>query len=100
MPIHGTAMAKVPPPKPGDIAKVASVARLMFPNTPLILGCMRPKGAMCSETEILALKAGVDAVAFPSEQAVKYAQSKGCKISFSSYCCAQIYLDAAKTVKK
>ena len=46
MPIHGTAMAKTPPPKPVDIAKVASAARLMFPETPLILGCMRPKGAM------------------------------------------------------
>ena len=45
MPIHGTAMAKTSPPKPVDIAKVASVARLMFPETPLILGCMRPKGA-------------------------------------------------------
>ena len=89
MPIHGTAMEKTSPPRPADIAKVASVARLMFPETPLVLGCMRPKGAARSETDILALKAGVDAVAFPSEQAVKYVQSKGYKISFSSYCCAQ-----------
>ena len=35
MPIHGTAMAKTPPPKPADIAKVAAMARLMFPETPL-----------------------------------------------------------------
>ena len=100
MPLHGTAMAKTPPPKPVDIAKVASVARLMFPETPLILGCMRPKGAIRSETDVLALKAGVDAVAFPSEEAVKYAESKGCTISFSSYCCAQMYVDAAGKIKK
>jgi len=99
MPIHGTAMEKAPPPKPVDIAKVASVARLMFPETPLILGCMRPKGAIRSETDVLALKAGVDAVAFPSEDAVKYAESKGCTISFSSYCCAQMYMDAAGKLK-
>ena len=99
MPIHGTAMAKTPPPKPVDIAKVASVARFMFPETPLILGCMRPKGALRSETDILALKAGVDAVAFPSEEAVKYAESKGFTISFSSYCCAQMYMDALKKLK-
>jgi hypothetical protein len=96
MPIHGTAMEKTLPPKPADIAKVASAARLMFPETPLILGCMRPKGPARSETDVLALKAGVDAVAFPSEEAIKYAESKGCKISFSSYCCAQMYLDAWK----
>ena len=100
MPIHGTAMAKTPPPKPVDIAKVTSVARLMFPKTPLILGCMRPKGATRSETDVLALKAGVDAVAFPSEKAIKYAENKGCTVSFSSYCCAQMYIDAAEKIKK
>jgi hypothetical protein len=96
MPIHGTAMEKTPPPKPEDIAKVALTARLMFPHTPLILGCMRPKGAARGETDVLALKAGVDAVAFPSEEAVKYAEGRGCRNVFSSYCCAQMYLDAGR----
>ncbi len=96
MPIHGTAMAKVPPPKPVDIAKVAALARLMFPETPLVLGCMRPKGKSRSETDVLALKAGVDAVAFPSEEAIEYAKGKGYGSVFSSYCCAQLYVDAVK----
>ena len=94
MPIHGTTMAKTPPPKPIDIAKVTAMARQMFPETPLVLGCMRPKGKSRSETDILALKAGVDAVAFPSEEAVEYTKSKGYKTAFSSYCCAQMYVDA------
>ena len=99
MPIRGTAMEKTKPPSSMDIAKVAGIARLMFPQTPLILGCMRPKGATRSKTDVLAFKAGVDAVAFPSEEAVKYAQSQGYKTSFSSYCCAQLYLDAAEKIK-
>jgi lipoyl synthase len=100
MPIHGTAMAQTPPPNPLDIAKVTAAARLMFPKTPLVLGCMRPKGNLRRKTDVLALKAGVDAIAFPSEEAINYAQSKGWKINYSSYCCAQIYLDAAdKTIK-
>ena len=94
MPIHGTAMAKTPPPKPTDIAKVTALARLMFPETPLILGCMRPKGASRGETDVLALKAGADAVAFPSGEAIEYAKSMGNKTAFSSYCCAQMYVDA------
>jgi len=61
---------------------------------------MRPKGAIRGETDVLALKAGVDAVAFPSEEAVKYAETKGFTISFSSYCCAQMYIDAAEKIKK
>jgi len=100
MPIHGTLMAKTPPPKPGDIAKVSSIARLMFPEIPLILGCMRPKGPSRGLIDILALKAGVDAVAFPSEEVIKYAQEKGCTTSFSSYCCAQMYMDATRKTKK
>jgi uncharacterized radical SAM superfamily protein len=96
MPIHGTAMAKTPPPKPLDIAKVTALARQMFPEIPLVLGCMRPKDVSRGETDVLALKAGVDAVAFPSEEAIKYAKSKDYKTSFSSYCCAQMYIDAVK----
>src|SRR5665647_405719 len=77
MPIPGTDMAKTPPPKPTDISKVAAIARQMFPETPIVLGCMRPKGGSRGETDILALKAGVDAIAFPSEDGVEYAKSKG-----------------------
>jgi len=93
MPIHGTAMAEVKPPQPAEIARVTAVARLMFPRTPLVLGCMRPKGKHRSETDVLALKAGADALAFPSEEAVRYAKAHGYKFSFSSHCCAQIYAE-------
>jgi uncharacterized radical SAM superfamily protein len=96
MPIHGTSMAKTTPPKPTDISKVTALARQMFPETPLILGCMRPKGRSRGETDVLALKAGVDAIAFPSEEGVEYAKNKGYKTVFSSYCCAQMYVDAIK----
>jgi len=95
MPIHGTAMANVKPPSPAEIAKVTATPRLMFPETPLVLGCVRPKGKHRVETDILALKAGVDGIAFPSEEAVKYAEEQGFTLSFSSCCCAQIYVDAA-----
>jgi hypothetical protein len=93
MPIHETEMAKVEPPKPVDIAEVITAARLMFPQTPLVLGCMRPKGRHRVETDILAIKAGVDAIAFPAEEAIKFAENQGYGISFSSFCCSQIYSD-------
>ena len=89
-------MAKTPPPKPSEISKVTALARQMFPEIPLVLGCMRPKGRSRGETDILALKAGVDAIAFPSEEGVEYAKSKGYNTVFSSYCCAQMYVDAIK----
>ncbi len=93
MPIRGTAMALVKPPLPLDIARVAATARLMFPETPIALGCMRPKGKHRAETDVLCLKAGVNAVAFPSEEAIAYAENQGYALSFSSYCCSQICMD-------
>ncbi len=96
MPIPGTEMAKVTPPAPLDIARVAACARLMFPKTPLALGCMRPKGAARSQTDVYAVKAGVDAVAFPAQAAVSFAEKAGYAIAYSRFCCAQMYLDAAR----
>jgi len=93
MPIRKTEMEKVKPPRPQDIARVLAGGRLLFPDTPLVLGCMRPRDERRGETEILAIKAGVDAIAFPTEQAVRFAENQKLKVSFSSYCCSQIYLD-------
>jgi uncharacterized radical SAM superfamily protein len=95
MPIHGTAMENTLPATPQDIAKVVAAAKTMFPQTPVVLGCMRPKGKHRKETDVLVLKAGADGIAFPSEAAIAYAQLRGDDAVFSPYCCAQIYKDLA-----
>ena len=99
MPIRGTQMDNINPPSPIAIARVIATARLMFPETPLALGCMRPKGKHRAETDVLALEAGVDAIAFPSEEAVYYAKKHGYDTAFSPYCCSQIYVDAGNIVR-
>jgi uncharacterized radical SAM superfamily protein len=97
MPIRGTAMAKTKPPAPTEIARVIAVTRSMFPKTPLVLGCMRPKGRHRTETDILALQTGVDGIAFPSKEAIDYAQKTFGNVGFSRFCCAQICKDLAAT---
>lgn len=98
MPIHDTKMASIEPPEPIDIARVITAARLKFPETPLVLGCMRPKGKHRINTDILAIEAGVDAIAFPTEEVIKFAENQGYKIVFSSFCCSQIYTDIKNLV--
>jgi len=98
MPIRGTPMEGSAPPKPEDIARVLVLARLMMPKTPLVLGCMRPKGNHRAETDSLSLRAGVNAVAFPHERAIRLAESMGLKVSFSSLCCSQIFEDIKRGV--
>ncbi len=93
MPIRGTIMEKVSPPEPEDIFRVLVSARLLMPQTPLVLGCMRPKGEHRKRTDVLALSAGVDAIAFPAEEAIRMAESINLELSFSSLCCSQIFMD-------
>jgi uncharacterized radical SAM superfamily protein len=93
MPIHKTEMENVKPPKPLDIARTALIGRLTLPETPLVLGCMRPQGKHRSDTDVLAIKAGVDAIAFPTQEAIDYAEQNGFNIKTSSLCCSQIYDD-------
>jgi len=100
MPIHGTTMETATPPKPADIARVLAASRLMLPKTPLVLGCMRPKGKHRTETDMLAVKAGVNAIAFPAERAIEQAESMHMETSFSSFCCSQVYDDLKRNVWK
>jgi len=93
MPIHGTPMEYVNPPSPEDITKVLVAAKLMMPETPLVLGCMRPKGEHRIKTDRLAIKSGVHAIAFPTNEAVQLVEAMGLEIAFSSLCCSQIFED-------
>ncbi|MCK4243678.1 radical SAM protein [Candidatus Bathyarchaeota archaeon] len=93
--IKGTLMEKVAPPEPEDVMKVLVAARLTMPKVPLALGCMRPLGAHRVKTDTLAVKAGVNAIAFPSEEAIELAMSMGLKTFFYPICCSQIYEDLA-----
>ncbi len=98
-PIHGTPMENVDPPTPEDIVRVLTTARLMMPHTPIVLGCMRPKGEHKVKTDTLAVKSGVNAIAFPAEEAVQLAEALGLKVTFSSLCCSQIFMDVKRNVR-
>jgi uncharacterized radical SAM superfamily protein len=93
MPLKGTIMSGINPPRPIDVARVTLSARLMFPKKPLVLGCMRPKGKHRNKTEILALRAGVNGVAFPSEETIEYCKDQNYGFKFFSHCCASIFKD-------
>jgi len=97
MPIHGTPMEDVKPPTPEDIAKVLLSTKLMLPKTPLVLGCMRPRGKHKNKTDTLAVRIGANAIAFPTKEAIELAKSMGLEIVFSSLCCSQIFEDIRRS---
>jgi uncharacterized radical SAM superfamily protein len=94
-PIKRTEMEDFEPPSPEDVIRVLVKARQMMPRVPLVLGCARPKGKHRVRTDCLAIEAGVNAIAFPSREAVERAESLGLEISFSQLCCSQIYEDVS-----
>ena len=93
IPLRQTPMEKVEPPKPDDIARVIAEAKLLLPRTPVALGCMRPSGKHRIVTDVLAVNAGVNAIAFPEDEAVEHAKTLGLETHFHAACCAQTYED-------
>ncbi|MEM3478664.1 MAG: radical SAM protein [Candidatus Bathyarchaeia archaeon] len=93
-PIRGTRMESVSPPSPETVAEIILRARFLMPNVPIALGCARPKGAHRSVTDVLAIESGVNAIAFPSIEAIERAKLLGLETKFSQTCCSQIHRDA------
>jgi len=96
MPVQGTPMENVDPSEPEDIVRILASARLLMPDTPIALGCMRPKGDQRKKTDSLAVRAGVNAIAFPVKEAISLAEAMNLEISFSPFCCSQIFIDVIK----
>jgi len=89
-PIPGTAMAHVPPLPPESMGQLFGEARERFPHTPVVLGCERPLGPHRERTDLLALDAGLDGIAFPSEEAIKFCREQNMTIHASRTCCSMI----------
>lgn len=82
------ASRRFPDPSPEDIARIAAAARILNPSTPVALGCVRPTGGERGRAEALAVRAGVNAVAFPREETVRLARSLGLKVGHRDACCS------------
>jgi len=96
MPMAGTQMEKTEPPTPKDIAGVLISTRLALPNTPIVLGCVRPLGEHRIKTDEFAIKAGINGIAFPSEETISLARELDLEISSHPICCSQIYMHCEK----
>jgi uncharacterized radical SAM superfamily protein len=71
-----------------DVRAFFETARRRFADTSLLLGCARPMGRIQVEIDAMALEAGVDGIAYPSEGTVARARRMGMRPRFSEFCCA------------
>ena len=88
MPLSGTPMADVEPLPATDAARFLARARLAFPGVRHNLGCARPRGKYRAELDALAVEAGINALAIPSDGALKAADKLGLEVTYRDTCCS------------
>ena len=68
------------------MAEIIAEARIMMPDVRISLGCARRRGD--SRLEMLAIDAGVNRIAIPSEEALEHAEKYGLEIRYQRTCCS------------
>ena len=86
MPLPKTPLWGRTPPTAEEIAKIIVKARFMMPDTILSLGCARQRGDI--KKELLAIDAGINRMAIPSEEAIEHAKDYGLDIKYQKTCCS------------
>jgi uncharacterized radical SAM superfamily protein len=87
IPTPGTRYAGHLPPAPELVADLMAEARLRFPDVPIYLGCMRPKGGYRNELDPLAVRAGINVIVSPSRPARLLADELGLSTRQMRECC-------------
>jgi uncharacterized radical SAM superfamily protein len=87
IPTAGTRYAERQPPPPAVVADLLAEARLRFPDVPIYLGCMRPKGSYRNELDPLAVQAGLNVLVSPSRPARHIAAELGLAERQIRECC-------------
>lgn len=88
IPTPGTRYGDRQPPALEQVADLLAEARINFPTTPLLLGCMRPMGQYRDSLDALAVKVGMNKIVNPAPTAVAAAGWLGLTVDWGEECCA------------
>lgn len=90
IPTKGTAMEDANPPDIGEVSKIISIARLMYPDKNISLSCVRPGGRYRLKLDREAILSGINKIAVPSKNAYKTAKELGLNATeiTESRCCS------------
>ncbi|UCF49199.1 MAG: hypothetical protein JSU91_05465 [Thermoplasmatales archaeon] len=89
-PRSGTPMDGVETPPSKEIGKITAITRILNPEAHLTLGCARPASEDKVNLEKYAVRAGINGIAYPTDETIKFAQDLGLRISFKDTCCSII----------
>jgi uncharacterized radical SAM superfamily protein len=86
MRVPGTPAADASPPRAEEVADIIAETRFKMPKVLISLGCARQRGN--SRLEVLAVDAGINRMALPSEEAVQRALGYGLDLRYQKTCCS------------
>ena len=87
-PLYETPMYGVDPPSSEEILRISTIARIVNPETKITFGCARPPGPDKINLEKMLIKSGINSIAYPSDEAIDYAESLGLSPEFKEECCS------------
>jgi uncharacterized radical SAM superfamily protein len=80
IPTKSTPMEGVAPPSPDAVGRITAIAKLMYPDVPVTLGCVRPGKNYRQAIDEATIRAGAAKIAIPSNAAEKTAKELNLKI--------------------
>ncbi len=87
-PLQDTPMKDVTPPPTAEVEEFYQRARIAMPTTNILVGCARPGGEYKRITDIAAVNAGLNGIAYPAEGVIAHARNKGLQPSFYENSCS------------
>ena len=86
MKLSGSRESHLIMPNAESVAEIIAETRLAMPDVSVSLGCARQRGNR--DIELLAIEAGVDRLALPSDEAIEKAITYGLTTHFQPTCCS------------
>jgi uncharacterized radical SAM superfamily protein len=90
MPLKKTPFAELEPPAVEETARFLAKARDVLPLKAHHLGCARPRGRYRAQLDALAVEAGINVLAIPSDAALDKARELGVEVSQIDTCCSLV----------
>ncbi len=77
-------------PKPEETSRISAIARILNPDIPIRMGCIRPAHPWKAEMERGFILSGINTIAYPLQGTIDYVKETGLKTKFIEMCCSLI----------
>lgn len=89
-PLLAAEMSRTEIPRPEETSRISAMARILNPDIPIRMGCIRPAHPWKAEMEKGFILSGVNTIAYPLQGTIDYASEIGLETKFVEMCCSLV----------